>query len=130
MNREAASQAYLNASVENAPPVQIIRLLYQGALRFAGQAQALEKGVLDPGFSELLGRVDDIVVELRLSLDYGPDGKLEISRNLERLYLFCEDEIGRVRVERTLEPLDNVKNVLMMLLDAWRKVDVDTGLGQ
>jgi flagellar protein FliS len=127
MNHQEASQAYLAATIENAPPIQIIRLLYQGALRFLGQANQLEEVKLNPEFTALLCQVDDIIVELRLALDYGTGGQDEVPRNLERLYLFCEDELSRALIERTKEPLDNIKRVLELLLDAWRNVEVESG---
>lgn len=127
MNNQEASQAYLAATIENAPPIQIIRLLYQGALRYLGQADQLEDVKLNPEFTSLLCNVDDIVVELRLALDYGPDGEDEVPRNLERLYLFCEDELSRALIERSKEPLASIKQVLELLLDAWRNVEVESG---
>ena len=74
-----------------------------------------------------LGKVDDIVVELRLALEFGEEGQDEIPRNLERLYLFCEDELGRALVEQSTEPLAAVKQVLEVLLDAWRNVELNPG---
>ena len=127
MNNQEASQAYLAATIENAPPIQIIRLLYQGALRYLGQASQLEEIRINPEFTALLHNVDDIVVELRLALDYGADGNDEVPRNLERLYLFCEDELSRALIERSMEPLGNIKRVLELLLDAWRNVEVESG---
>ncbi|MCP5022198.1 MAG: flagellar protein FliS [bacterium] len=127
MNNQEASQVYLAATIENAPPIQIIRLLYQGALRYLGQASQLDEIRINPEFTALLCNVDDIVVELRLALDYGVDGKDEVPRNLERLYLFCEDELSRSLIERSLEPLDGVKRVLELLLDAWRNVEIEAG---
>ncbi len=126
MDSKNATQAYLSASVENAPPVQIIRLLYQGALRFLGQAMIVELPKEGADFNDLLNKVDDIVVELRLALEYGPKGSDEIPRNLERLYLFCEDELGRALVEQSQDPLPAIKQVLEVLLDAWRNVEIDS----
>ena len=56
MNSKDASKAYFEATVENAPPVQIIRLLYQGALRFLGQALAVELPKDCTQFNDLLGQ--------------------------------------------------------------------------
>ena len=131
MNPQDASRAYLTATIENAPPIQIVRLLYQGALRFLGQAMAVEKGPEDPEFMPLCRRVEDIVVELRLALDQEAtqeaNGDGDVPKNLERLYLYCEDELFRAQFEKTMEPLENVKKVLMVLLDAWKQIEVDAG---
>ena len=127
MNAQDASRAYLAATIENAPPIQIVRLLYQGALRFLGQAMALEEGPKDPQFRPLCRRVEDIVVELRLALDKNVEPEGDLTENLERLYLFCEDELFRAQQEEVLEPLEGVKKVLTMLLDAWKQLELQTG---
>ncbi len=127
MNQKDASRAYLTATIENAPPIQIVRLLYQGALRFLGQAMAVEGGPTDPKFRPLIRRVEDIVVELRLALDQEAAGDDEVPQNLERLYLYCEDELFRAQLDQSLEPLENVKQVLMVLLDAWKQVELQSG---
>ncbi|HPF13668.1 MAG: flagellar export chaperone FliS [Planctomycetes bacterium] len=130
MNAHEASQAYFQATVENAPPLQIIRLLYQGALRYLGQAMNLPEGATGAKFLELCRNVEDIVIELRLALDHGSEGNPEIPRNLERLYLFCEDELLRAQMEKSIEALENVKHVLEILLDAWRKVELESESGR
>ncbi|MDC0585151.1 flagellar protein FliS [Planctomycetota bacterium] len=119
-----AAEAYLNSSVENAPPIKIVRLLYQGAIRFLGQA-ALEDS-RDPRskFVKLLSDADAIVAELRLSLDAGA-GSPDVVGNLESLYLFCEGEIQRAMLDRSAEPIGGAKAVLETLLEAWSKVEVE-----
>ncbi len=49
-----------------------------------------------------------------------------MTADLERLYLFCEDELGRAGLERSVEPLPGVRSVLNILLDAWQRVEVET----
>ncbi|MBL6756916.1 MAG: flagellar protein FliS [Planctomycetes bacterium] len=119
-----AAEAYLSSSVENAPPIKIVRLLYQGAIRFLGQA-ALEDS-RDPRskFIKLLSDADAIVAELRLSLD-ADAGNPDVVGNLESLYLFCEAEIQRAMLDRSAEPLGGAKAVLETLLEAWSKVEVE-----
>lgn len=122
MHPRNAADVYRTASVENAPPIQIIRMLYEGAIRFLDQASRLDPKDPKSGYPEAIARVDDIVVELRLALD--KDVGADVGDNLERLYLYCEDELGRASMERTTEPLPNVRTVLEILLDAWQQVDV------
>lgn len=122
MNPKSAADAYKSEAIENAPPIKIIRMLYQGALRFLDRAQASDPRDPSSAFIDHLGRVDDIVAELRCSL--APEHAPEICDNLERLYLFCESEIGRAMTERSVEPLSAVRSVLVKLLEAWQKVEV------
>lgn len=126
MNRATAAEAYRTASIENAPPIQIVRLLYQGALRFLDQAMLEDAQAGTPAFTQLIGQVDDIVVELRLSLDPNVANESDVPQNLEALYLYCESELGKALVERDKAPLANAREVLSILLDAWKRVEVIT----
>ena len=122
MNSKSAANAYKSEAIENAPPIKIIRMLYQGALRFLDRAEAADPNDPTSTFIDQLGRADDIVAELRCSL--APEHAPEICEDLERLYLFCESEIGRAMTERSSEPLGAVRSVLVKLLEAWQKVEV------
>lgn len=124
MDQRAAADAYRRASIENAPPIKIVRMLYQGALRFLQQAESVDPADPSSPFVDLLERVDAIVTELRLSIDHSVGA--DMTTDLERLYLYCEDELGRASLERSLEPLPGVRGVLKVLLDAWQRVEVET----
>lgn len=118
-----AAEAYLTASVENAPPIKIVRMLYQGALRFLLQAEAEDPKDPSSKFIEYTGYADAIVAELRLSLRDDVGGE-EVVDQLKGLYLFCESEISRCMLDRVTEPLPGVREVLAKLLEAWQHVEV------
>ena len=120
-----AAEAYLTSSVENAPPIKIVRMLYQGALRFIAQASAEDAGSPTSRFVELCSNADAIVAELRLALDPKATGG-DVVENLTQLYLFCESELQRAMLERSTAPLPGVKRVLDTLLAAWQHVEVET----
>lgn len=122
--RLQAAEAYLASSIENAPPIKIVRMLYQGALRFIAQAEEEDTGDPHSRFVEHLSSADAIVAELRLSLKPQAEAE-EISENLASLYMFCETELQRAMIERSKAPLDGVTRVLRVLLDAWNHVDVE-----
>ena len=119
-----AAEAYLTASVENAPPIKIVRMLYQGALRFLLQAEAEDPRNPHSAFIEHCSSADAIVAELRLSLRDDLGGE-DVVQQLKGLYLFCEAEIGRSMLDRTAEPLPGVRTVLGKLLEAWQHVEVE-----
>lgn len=127
MNPSSAAEAYRVASIENAPPLQIVRLLYQGAMRFLDQAQLDRFKPGDPLYTSLVCQADDIIVELRMCLDGtadGDGGDDDVPGNLERLYLYCESELGRALTEGDKAPLANARRVLEILLDAWNCVEL------
>ena len=120
-----AAEAYLTASVENAPPIKIVRMLYQGALRFLLTAEAEDPSDPHSSFIENCGYADAIVAELRVSLREDVGGE-EVVDQLKSLYLFCESEISRAMLDRTIEPLPGVRSVLVKLLEAWQHVEVQS----
>ena len=122
MHQKSPAETYRNEAIENAPPIKIVRMLYQGALRFLDNAA--RENPRDPSskFVYWLGRADAVVTELRLAIDHGVAS--ELTPDLERLYLFCEDEIGRAGLERATDRIPGVRRVLEILLDAWKQVDL------
>jgi flagellar secretion chaperone FliS len=115
--------AYLEASLENAPPIKIIRMLYQGALRRIEQARSARESGDEPSFTDGLHRADAIVSELRMSLDH--QVAPELSAQLEKLYLFAEERLATALGSREVEPALEAKQVLERLLDAWQNIELD-----
>lgn len=122
MNPRHAASAYRESSIENAPPIKIVRMLYQGALRFLDRAQADNVQPADPQFVYLLTRVEAIVAELRVALE--PSHAPQIADNLEQLYLFVEERLRQAGMEHSKAPLGDARKVLENLLDAWTRVEV------
>ena len=120
-SRPSAASIYGEASIENAPPVKLVRLLYQGAIRFLDTAAACDPRAADSKFNHWLGRAEDIVVELRISIEPGPAP--EIAASLSDLYGFVENAIREARRDRKVEPLAGARTVLATLLEAWTAID-------
>lgn len=125
MDSQAAASAYREEAFENAPPLKIVRLMYQGALRFIDAA--LQCDADDPGsnFVHQVGRADAVVCELRLALD--TTQAPEVAQNLERLYLYVESLLQRALIERSTDQLPAARAVLVTLLEAWTEVELDSG---
>ena len=123
MDRQDVASTYRNSTIENAPPIKIVRLLYAGALRYLDRALAEEPGDPRSKFSDLVGRADRIVCELRLALDHGPDP--EVGNRLEELYLFVENRLARAVLERECEHLREARTILAKLQEAWNAVERD-----
>ncbi len=123
MDNRAAAETYRQSSIENAPPAKVVRLLFEGALRFLARALAEDPDDPCSDFLYYVRKVDAIVSELRLAINKELED--EVTQNLERLYLFCEHELGLTAMERQARRLEGVRNVLEILLDAWRQVEVE-----
>lgn len=117
--------AYQEASLESAPPIKIVRLLYQSAIRRMEQARRMQLPKDATAFNEALAKADAIVTELRFSLDHRRSA--ELCQRLEGLYLFVEDQLGHALAERQSEALEPAVRIMRTLLDAWEQVEVQAG---
>ncbi len=122
MNPKSAANAYREAAIENAPPLKVVHMLYQGALRFIDQAAQIDPENDLQTFLEKVNRADAIVSELRLSLDHEPAP--ELTDTLNALYLFVEDRLRTAFLERSPDALSEARSVLRTLLDGWQQIDM------
>lgn len=122
MNPQNALDTYRRDSIENAPPLKLVRMLYQGAVRFLDRAMDCDAKDPRSQFVHFVARADAIVAELRVSLEksHAPG----IAENLEQLYLFCESEMQRAMTVRDTSTLPAVRKVLAQLLEAWTSIEV------
>ncbi len=118
--RQVADQ-YLEDAVENAPPVKLVRMLVEGAVRFLDRAIAASPKKDRHGFVRWSTKADAIVIELRMSLV--PVEGSDVAANLEKLYLFCEERIGKAIATEDVAPLREARDVLAVLLDAWARIE-------
>ena len=116
-----AAAAYRTAHFENAPPLKLVQMLYEGALRFLDQAEAALAAGQGARFQERCLRAVAIVAELRAALD--PSQAPELAENLESLYLFAEEAIGKAMRTDSSAPLAPARDVLRTLLDGWKHLE-------
>ena len=119
-----AAEAYKQNAVENAPPIKIVRMLYAGALRFLGQAEAFDPTTETVQFNDRIRRAEAIVSELRLALDMQQNP--EVCGQLEQLYVFVEDELREAFLARDKTHVANAKEILQTLGEAWDQVKLDS----
>ena len=122
MNARSAADAYRQSSLDSAPPIKIVHMLYEGAVRFLDQAARLDPATSPEEFGNTLNRASAIVSELRISLE--PEHAPELSAKLAALYLFVEERIVDARFEPSVEPLAAAREVLVKLLAGWKQVEV------
>lgn len=123
MTRRSVASTYAQTAIESAPPLKIIHLMYEGALRFLEQAATIDAKAEPSEFMNKLNRAQDIVSELRISLDPGPAP--ELAENLTALYLFVEDQIHQAISQADTAPLVPAQSVLSTLLSGWKELEVE-----
>lgn len=108
---------YQAQAVETAGPAQLVLMLYDGALAGLTRAeQALANRVLETANQELQ-RVQDIVSELRVTLDLERGGT--IAANLAALYDYCTERLVEANVRKDATELPAVRAVLVEVRGAW-----------
>ena len=103
MRNQSAASAYKQTTYDSAPPLKIVHMMYEGALRFIGQAQAMDPAGDAKEFDQILQKAAAVIFELRVSLDH--EAAPELCRDLTALYLFSEDRIRMALFDRSTEPL-------------------------
>lgn len=110
---------YTNHSAQTATPGQLVVMLYDGFLRFAGQGKAaLERGDLGEA-GQRLTRAQDIVTELRVSLDMtqGP-----IAENLASIYDYVGERLTGARLARESEQIAEAMRCMGDLRTSWAQI--------
>lgn len=117
---ERGVDSYRRAAVESSSPVQLVVMLYDGALRFCAEARGalLRRDVAAKG--KALSRVIAIVGELQATLDLERGG--EVAQSLHHLYSFLTDRLLAASFNQSVEPLDEAIRVLTNLREGWAGV--------
>ena len=112
--------AYRQAEVQTGSPVELVVMLFDGAIRFVTMARdGLHRGDLQAkrlGVSRALA----ILSELQSTLDVEHGGTL--ATRLEGLYVHVTGRLLDASVRRDAAPLDEALTVLTPLRDAFREV--------
>jgi len=116
----SAATKYQHSQITHADPVQLIVLLYDGALsRIAqGRQRLQQEDLLHAGVA--ISKAQAIVGELRQSLNMEAGG--DIAGNLSRLYAYLHDLLVEAMRENRAEPLEEATNLLNELRTAWVEV--------
>ena len=111
------AKEYQKGAVNGASPLQLVIMLYDGALKFmeAGK-HAMKTGDLERQNASLQ-RAQKIVRELTSCLDMKEGG--EIAKNLFGLYVYVNNELVKANVEDKVEPIDRSIRVLSELRESW-----------
>ena len=124
MNPRSAAKTYQQSSIENAPPVKIVRLLYEGALRAIDRAAACDPKKERRTFAQHVGKADEIVTELRIALEREPAP--QVAEALERIYEFAQFEFSQALQHSDIQPLAHARKALATLLEGWKHIELQT----
>jgi flagellar protein FliS len=113
------ARSYTNHTAQTASPGQLVVMLYEGFLRFSAQARAaLERSDLGEAGMKLT-RAQDIVTELRVSLDMTQGA---IATNLASIYEYVGERLTGARLGRSVAELDEAVRCMADLREAWVRI--------
>lgn len=119
---------YRKAAVSTASPLQLVIMLYDGALRFMQAAKnAMAEGDLQTQ-NDKLQKAQKIVAELTSCLDLEQGG--EIAQNLFALYDFAYNRLVLANIEDRPDYVDQAMKVLSDLRESWVAVESQHRTGE
>lgn len=114
-----AYQAYRQTQVATASQGELLLMLFDGAIRFAKQAEEhMEKKEIEYANSKLI-RAQDIVAELLVSLDLEVG---EIAQSLHQLYTYIYDLLVQANIKKEPEKVKEAVAMLVELRETWEQV--------
>jgi len=115
------SQEYRKQSVNGASPLQLVIMLYDGALRYmeAGKHAILHQDLSRQ--NDQLQKAQKVVMELMSCLDQDQGG--EVAKNLLSLYTYVLNELVKANMEDKVEPVDRCIKIFSDLRDSWVQID-------
>jgi len=118
------AQEYQKQNVNGASPLQLVIMLYDGALRFmeAGK-HAMANGNLDKQ-NYYLQKAQKIVFELMSSLDM--EKGADVAKNLFALYGYVVNELVKANVEDRPDAIDRSIKVMSDLRQSWAEIERST----
>jgi flagellar protein FliS len=114
------AQAYLQTQVQSRTPVELVVMLYDGAIKFLGQARdAMAVGDM-VAKRHALSRGLAIVQELQHMLNMDVGG--EVAQRLDGLYTYILGRCYEANSHRDPRGLEEAVKLLTPLRDAWASV--------
>ena len=116
-------EKYARTDIETSDPRAVIVLLYEGCIRFLGEALTACQTNQRMEVSNNINRALKIVQFLSSALDFEKGG--EVAENLSRLYVYIRDTLLQANVACDPDKIEESRNLLKTLLEAWREVAHD-----
>jgi flagellar protein FliS len=120
MNASRAAQAYRRVESESRSPLELVVMMYDGALRFLGDASdAVERGDLRAR-AHAVSRVLAIIGELQNTLDVEKGGA--VADQLDDLYTYLTSRLLDVALKQDMTAIDEARKLLTPIRDAWNEI--------
>jgi flagellar protein FliS len=112
-----AAQAYRRVESESRSPLELVVMLYDGALRFIDEARAAHARKDLRARSRAISKTLAIIGELQNTLDVEKGGA--VAEQLDNLYTYINSRLLDVTLKQDVGACDEVHKLLTTLRDAW-----------
>ncbi len=119
MSTYASPQAYREAAVLTASPVQLVVMLYDGIERFLRQAEAVMGEGAIAQSNDRMQKAEAIIDELIATLDHSAG---DVADRLNAIYLYSRRTLGEARIDKSAEKIEHVQGLIRELRDAWAQI--------
>jgi flagellar secretion chaperone FliS len=117
MSLQRGLTTYRQTQVQSRTPLELVVMLYDGALTFLHQArEAIARGDI-AARRDASSRAIAIISELQSTLNMEQGG--EIAQRLDDLYVYVNGRIIAAAAENGVGPLDDATRVLTVLRESW-----------
>ena len=111
------AEVYRRTAIQSRTPLELVVMLYDGALRFASEARsAIERRDI-AARRDAVSRALAIVSELQSVLDMQAGGAL--AESLDESYTFVTGQLMEASFKQDVRPIDEAVRVLSTLREAW-----------
>jgi flagellar protein FliS len=120
VSRSRAAEAYRRVESESRSPLELVVMMYDGALRFLGEASdAAARGDLRAR-AHAVSRVLAIIGELQNTLDIEKGGA--VADQLDDLYTYLTSRLLDVALKQDVTAIEEARKLLTPIRDAWSQI--------
>ena len=116
--------AYRTIDAQSRSPLELVVMLYDGAIRFLGEALEAHERNDQRARATAVSKALAIVGELRSTLNV--DEGLDMAIELDRLYDYMMGRLLEVSTKRDLSGLEEVQRLLITVREGWVQVSAAT----
>ena len=112
--------AYRKTEVQTAGRLDVLVMLYDGAIRFMNQAKGHIQANEIAEKGKYIGKAMAIISEFKNTLNY--EQAPELAGNLDRLYDFIQDRLQAANIKNDVTPLDEAVKITETLREGWKEL--------
>jgi flagellar protein FliS len=120
-------ESYRRTEIESRTPLELVVMLYDGALRFLREARAAIERRDVRARRDAVARALAILSELQSTLDMEAGG--DTARTLDQIYSYVTTRVTDASFAQKVEPLDEAIRILLPLRDAWATISAQPAPG-